>query len=241
VLYHCSIEDCHSERSAAKSRNLNFIIRYSLFDIRYSPSVLRLLFSVIASASAEALSAVEGEESQSSIVNRQLNRSPTILRACYALKQIYETPPHAIYNRVLRQSVIKQQSVFVHSPFDHPKHGVHPSAVWIAWIRSAFFIFPGLIPSFFAFVFISGIPIRFSATLVAAILCLSFYSVIYFYKYFVLQPTYFYPSSAKHHLIYFEHLRRKVEKKCAFLRTFTRFLQIFTHFPPFFAIDYVLD
>jgi len=89
---------------------------------------------------------------------------------------------------------------------------VHPSAAWILWISSAFFNLPGFIPSAFAFIFISGILILFFATLVAAILCLSFYSVIYFYKYFVLQPTHFYSSSAKHLLIYFEHLRKKVEK-----------------------------
>jgi hypothetical protein len=76
------------------------------------------------------------------------------------------------YGLVLRQSLIKQQSVFEHWPFERPKHGVYPSAIWMAWISSGFFIFPGFIPRDFAFVFISGIPKLFLATIVAGIFCL---------------------------------------------------------------------
>jgi hypothetical protein len=53
---------------------------------------------------------------------------------------------------------------------DLPKHGVQPSATWIAWMSSGFFIFPGVIPSAFAFIRISGIPICFSAIFVVGIL-----------------------------------------------------------------------
>ena len=65
---------------------------------------------------------------------------------------------------------MKQQSIYEHWPLDLPKHGVHPSVTWIEWIRSAFFILPGDIPSAFAFIRISGIPIRFSDTFVVGIL-----------------------------------------------------------------------
>jgi len=68
---------------------------------------------------------------------------------------------YEIYSLVLRQSAIKQQPLFPHSPFDHPKHGLQPSAVWIEWISSAFFIFPRLTPRPSALSFISGIVIRF--------------------------------------------------------------------------------
>jgi hypothetical protein len=115
---------------------------------------------------------------------------------------------------------------------DRPKHGVHPSAVWIAWIRSVLFILPGVIPSPCAFFLISGILTGFCATFVAAIFCFSFYSGIYFYKYFVLQSTHFYSSSAKHHLIYFVLFRLKVEKKSAFLRTFAIFFANFCALAP---------
>lgn len=66
-----------------------------------------------------------------------------------------------IYSLILKQLSIKQQSVYGHWPFAVPKQGVQPSATWIAWISSVFFIFPGVIPSPLAFILISGIPIRF--------------------------------------------------------------------------------
>jgi hypothetical protein len=47
---------------------------------------------------------------------------------------------------------------------------MHPSAIWIAWTSSAFFILPGFNPSDLAFIRISGIPIRFSVFFVVGIL-----------------------------------------------------------------------
>ena len=73
------------------------------------------------------------------------------------------------YRLILKQSFIKQQLVYAHWPPDLPKHGVHPSATWIACIRSVFFIFPGVSPSAMAFILISGISIRFSAIFVEGI------------------------------------------------------------------------
>jgi len=80
------------------------------------------------------------------------------------------------YSLVLRQSCIKQQSTFAHWPFDLPKHGVQPSAIWIQWIISAFFIFPGVTPSPLAFSFMSAIVILFGFTFVAGIFFLSLLS-----------------------------------------------------------------
>jgi len=74
------------------------------------------------------------------------------------------------YSLVLRQSAIKQQSMFPHWPFDLPKHGVQPSVVWIEWMSSAFFIFPGLMPRASALFLISVIVIRFCFTFVAGII-----------------------------------------------------------------------
>jgi hypothetical protein len=65
---------------------------------------------------------------------------------------------------------MKQQFVWMQRPFDLPKHGVYPSAFWIAWISSGFFMFPGANPRALAFAFISGMPIRFSANFVEGIL-----------------------------------------------------------------------
>jgi hypothetical protein len=127
--------------------------------------------------------------------------------------------------------------MFEHSPFDHPKHGVHPSAVWIAWIRSAFFILPGVIPSCFALLFISGIPIRLSATFVAAILCLLFNLLISTLTFVALSPTLpfkFLLALPNYYLIYVEHLRfkrgEKVQKNRTFLPVFTKFLSVFALF-----------
>jgi len=47
---------------------------------------------------------------------------------------------------------------------------MHPSAIWTAWMSSAFLIFPGFNPSVLAFIRISGIPIRFSAIFIVDIL-----------------------------------------------------------------------
>jgi hypothetical protein len=80
---------------------------------------------------------------------------------------------YRIYSLVFRQSFIKQQSIYGHCPFDLPKQGVFPSAVWMAWINSGFFIFPGSIPSSLAFIFISGMVMRLSATFVAVIFIVS--------------------------------------------------------------------
>ena len=71
---------------------------------------------------------------------------------------------------------MKQHSIWGHWPPDLPKHGVQPSAVWIAWISSAFFIFPGVSPSDLAFVLSSGILMDFSAVSTAGIPCLLFTS-----------------------------------------------------------------
>jgi hypothetical protein len=62
-----------------------------------------------------------------------------------------------IYSWILRQSPIKQQLVYWHLPlFDFPKQGVLPSAFWMEWISSVFFVLlPQFIPSAFAFCFIS--------------------------------------------------------------------------------------
>lgn len=81
-------------------------------------------------------------------------------------------PESRIYYLILRQSCIKQQSVYEHWPFDVPKQGVHPSAVWIQWISSVFFILPGFIPRPSAFFLILGISISifFFAAFVANIL-----------------------------------------------------------------------
>ena len=89
---------------------------------------------------------------------------------CYEVTlQMPKWQTGGIYGFIFRQSFIKQQSIYEHWPPDLPKHGVHPSAIWIECIRSAFFIFPGVIPSALAFVFISGIPNRFSAVFVNGI------------------------------------------------------------------------
>jgi hypothetical protein len=63
------------------------------------------------------------------------------------------------YSLILRQSPIKQQLVYGHLPlFDFPKQGVLPSAFWMEWISSAFFVLLLLfIPSFFAFFLTSSI------------------------------------------------------------------------------------
>ncbi len=67
--------------------------------------------------------------------------------------------PHEILfnpskGQFLRQSCLKQQSGYWHSPSELPKHCVQPSAAWIARISSAFFILPCFTPSDFAFSFI---------------------------------------------------------------------------------------
>jgi hypothetical protein len=74
-----------------------------------------------------------------------------------------------IYSLVLKQSCIKQQSVYEHCPFEFPKQGVQPSAVWMEWISSAFFIFPGVMPRVPAFFLIPVIVIRFCFTFAAGI------------------------------------------------------------------------
>ncbi len=78
-------------------------------------------------------------------------------------------PEDWIHTLILRQSFIKQQSVYGHSPLDVPKHGVHPSATWTAWISSGFFFLPGIIPRALAFSFTSGIVIRLSPILIVCI------------------------------------------------------------------------
>jgi hypothetical protein len=45
---------------------------------------------------------------------------------------------------------MKQQSPLPQSPFDQPKQGVYPSQLWMVWISSVLFFFPGVIPSFLA-------------------------------------------------------------------------------------------
>lgn len=80
-----------------------------------------------------------------------------------------------IYNLILKQSVIKQQSLYEHWPSDLLKHGMHPSANWIAWMSSAFLTFPDFKPSDLAFIRISGIPNRFSAIFVVGILSTPLY------------------------------------------------------------------
>jgi hypothetical protein len=79
------------------------------------------------------------------------------------------------YRLILRQSFMKQHSVWEQWPPDLPKHGVLPSAVWIAWMSPAFFIFPGVRPSDLAFALISGILRDFSAVFTAGIPCLLFH------------------------------------------------------------------
>ena len=74
-----------------------------------------------------------------------------------------------IYNLILRQSCIKQQSARSHWPFDFPKQGVQPSAIWIACISSVFFILPGVTPRALAFFLTSGILIHFSNTFTGGI------------------------------------------------------------------------
>lgn len=69
----------------------------------------------------------------------------------------------------LRQSDIKQQSMFEHWPFDQPKQGLFPSACWMVRISSVFFAFPGVIPRPLAFSLIWGIVIDFCNTFVAGI------------------------------------------------------------------------
>ncbi len=136
----------------------------------------------------------------------------------------------SLYNLVFRQSCIKQQSMFEHWPFDHPKQGVHPSAVCIAWIRSAFFILPGVIPRPFAFFFISGIPIRLCATFVAAILCL----LLLYSRQLknTLLYNQFYPSNSsspcQNTTLYISNIyASNVEKKCRKIQYFCLFLQNF--------------
>lgn len=73
------------------------------------------------------------------------------------------------YKPTLKQSCIKQQTVYSHWPPDFPKQGVKPSAIWIAWISSVFFILPGIIPRALAFFLISGIFRNFSNTFTGAI------------------------------------------------------------------------
>jgi hypothetical protein len=75
-----------------------------------------------------------------------------------------------VYSLTLRQSCMKQQSMFPHSPFDHPKQGVLPSVCWIAWISSAFFVFPGVMPRPLAFSLILDIFMDFVNTFTVDIL-----------------------------------------------------------------------
>lgn len=73
---------------------------------------------------------------------------------------------------ILRQSFMKQQSVWGQNPFEWPKHGMQPSATWMAWMSSAFFILPGFSPRALAFILMSGKVIRLSVTSVVG-MCLS--------------------------------------------------------------------
>ena len=50
-----------------------------------------------------------------------------------------------------KQSLFQQQSAWLHESFIARKHGEFPSSIWIARIKSVFFIFPGLIPNSVAF------------------------------------------------------------------------------------------
>jgi len=56
---------------------------------------------------------------------------------------------------------MKQQSVYGHQSTAVPKQGVQFSARWMAWMRSVFFILPGVMPSFLAFFWICGIVMLF--------------------------------------------------------------------------------